>query len=114
MGSRGFASSGQRHHISFQDVIEHAALRSFTRSLTDRFQAGASYRQRQDSREQGKKQHLIGTVDWFLGIHGADKGSSQQREHPLKNWRWTRLANTQEQVYYLLNKSKASSKLISP
>ncbi len=56
--------------------------------------------------------HLI--VSLFLGNHVVDKGSSQQREHPLKNWRWTRLANTQEQVYYLPNKSKASSKLISP
>jgi hypothetical protein len=43
--------------------------------------------------------HLI--VSLFLGNHVVDKGSSQQREHPLKNWRWTRLANTQEQVYYL-------------
>jgi hypothetical protein len=43
------------------------------------FQAGASYRQRQDSREQAKKQHLIGSVEAIWGIHAADKGSYQQR-----------------------------------
>jgi hypothetical protein len=82
--------------------------------MTGRCQTAASYRQRQNNRNLGKKQHLIGTVGLFLSGYAADKESSQQREHPLKNWRWTRLANTQEQVYYLPNKSKASSKLISP
>ncbi|EFH81089.1 hypothetical protein [Ktedonobacter racemifer] len=41
-------------------------------------QTSASYRQRQDTRNAGKTQHLIGTVDLFQSIHGADKGSYQR------------------------------------
>ena len=58
-------------------------LRCFIRWLTNGFQAGASYQQRQNTREWVKTQHLISTVQAFLGEYAADKRSSQQRTRPL-------------------------------
>jgi hypothetical protein len=41
--------------------------------------AGAAYRQRQDSRKATHRQHLISTVEVFLGANAADKVHSQRR-----------------------------------